>query len=105
MTQLRNIDSTSLSVSLPFDLNEIGEGVPQPCQVTEYDDFFTLDQTVLQRSERRSLTKCAALRYRSSIRIMVRPEAGAAVSANPESSAERIPPNVPLRSIVKEQFR
>jgi hypothetical protein len=105
VSQLQNIDSTNLSVSLPFDLNEISDSAPQPCQVTEYDDFFTLDQTVLQRSERRSLTKCAALRYRSSIRIMVRPEAGAAVSANPECSGERIPPNVPIRSIVKEQFR
>jgi hypothetical protein len=67
------IDSTNLSISLPFNLNE----VPKPCQVDEYDDFFTLDQTVLERSERRSLSKSNALRYRSSIRIMVRPGADA----------------------------
>ena len=110
VTQLRNIDSTNLSVSLPFDLNEISESVvPQPCQVTEYDDFFTLDQTVLERSERRSVSKSNALRYRSSIRIMVRPEASAALLADPESSVEfstnKTPPGVPHRSIVKEQFR
>lgn len=97
------IDSTNLSVSLPFKLNE----VPQPCQVDEYDDFFTLDQNVLERSERRSYntSKSNGLRYRSSIRIMVRPEASA---ANPDHSGglksvghgQHQP-----RSIVKEQFR
>ena len=107
ITALRNIESTNLSVSLPFDLNEVS--APKPCPVTEYDDYFTLDQTVLERSERRSLSKSNALRYRSSIRIMVRPEASAALSADPESSVEfstnKTPPGVPHRSIVKEQFR
>jgi len=107
ITALRNIDSTNLSVSLPFDLNEVSG--PKPCPVTEYDDYFTLDKTVLERSERRSLSKSNALRYRSSIRIMVRPEASAALSADPESSVEfstnKTPPGVPHRSIVKEQFR
>ena len=96
------IDSTNLSISLPFKLNQ----VPEPCQVDEYDDFFTLDQNVLERSERRNLNKSNGLRYRSSIRIMVRPEASA---ANPDhsgglksglSGGQHQP-----RSIVKEQFR
>ena len=107
ITALRNIESTNLSVSLPFDLNEVS--APKPCPVTEYDDYFTLDQTVLERSERRSVSKSNALRYRSSIRIMVRPEASAALLADPESSVEfstnKTPPGVPHRSIVKEQFR
>jgi hypothetical protein len=109
VSAFRNIDSTNFSVSLPFDLNEVSNSVPKPCEVDEYDDFFTLDQNVLQSSQRRSRSKSNALRYRSSIRIMVRPEASSAVSASPDTSSEfpsnKNPPSVPIRSIVKEQFR
>ena len=108
VSAFRNIHLTNFSVSLPFDLNEVSNSDPRPCEVSEYDDFFTLDQTVLQLSQRRK-SNANALRYRSSIRIMVRPEASSAVSANPETSTEfpsnKIPPSVPIRSIVKEQFR
>lgn len=96
------IDSTNLSISLPFNLNE---ATPKPCQVDEYDDIFTPDQTVLERSEPRSLSASNALRYRSSIRIMVRPEASAA-NPNPEQSGGlKSGSSRPQRPIVKEQFR
>jgi len=95
------IDSTNLSISLPFNLNE----VPKPCQVDEYDDIFAPDKTVLERSEPRSLSKSNPLRYRSSIRIMVRPEASAA-NPNPDHSGGlKSGSGRPQRPIVKEQFR
>jgi hypothetical protein len=99
VSALRLIDSTNLSISLPFDLNE----APKPCEVTEYDDIFQLDQNVLERSEKRSLAN-NALRYRSSIRIMVRPESG--LPAHPETSGGlKSGVTGAPRSIVKEQFR
>lgn len=104
----QTILSNNLSVSLPFDLDE----VPKPCDVTVYNDHFSLDKNILERSEQQR-RKTAALRYRSSIRIMVRPEAPAGLLANVDNMAEIssdkskecLSGPMPHRSIVKEQFR
>lgn len=112
-TPIQTILSNNLSVSLPFDLDEV-DATPKPCDVTEYNDHFSVDKNILERSEqrRRRLSK-TALRYRSSIRIMVRPEAPAAILANVDNMAEissdkskeYLTGLMPHRSIVKEQFR
>jgi hypothetical protein len=112
-TPIQTILSNNLSVSLPFDLDEL-EATPKPCDVTEYNDHFSVeDKNILEHSEQRRRLSKTALRYRSSIRIMVRPEAPAGILANVDNMAEissdkskeYLTGPMPHRSIVKEQFR